>query len=161
MDRYATLFRDLTRTCPSMEVRVDEPMSRHTTFRIGGPVRVMALPRTEEEAVKAVQVALRHEVQPAIIEEFRRRTMTACEEIGKISYLSVLPPQGSIYLFVNIKRTGLTSKEFASQLLDRYHILVIPGNVFGESGEGYVRLALTLGEDKIRQAFDRLPRDQF
>ena len=64
MDRYATLFRDLTRTCPSMEVRVDEPMSRHTTFRIGGPVRVMALPRTEEEAVKAVQVALRHEVQP-------------------------------------------------------------------------------------------------
>ena len=64
MDRYATLFRDLTRTCPSMEVRVDEPMSRHTTFRIGGPVRVMALPKTEEEAVKAVQVALRHEVQP-------------------------------------------------------------------------------------------------
>ncbi len=98
---------------------------------------------------------------PWNLEEFRRRTMTACEEIGKISYLSVLPPQGSIYLFVNIKRTGLTSKEFASQLLDRYHILVIPGNVFGESGEGYVRLALTLGEDKIRQAFDRLPRDQF
>ena len=41
------------------------------------------------------------------IEEFRRRTMVACEEIGKIDYLSVLPPQGSIYLFVNIKRTGI------------------------------------------------------
>ena len=64
MDRYATLFRDLTRTCPSLEVRVDEPMSRHTTFRIGGPARVMALPKTEEEAVKAAQVALRHQIQP-------------------------------------------------------------------------------------------------
>ena len=106
-------------------------------------------------------LSLRHEVQPAIIEEFRRRTLVACEEIGKIDYLSVLPPQGSIYLFVNIKRTGLTSHEFASQLLDRYHILVIPGNVFGSSGEGYVRLALTLGEDKIRQAFARLPKDKF
>ena len=64
MDRYATLFRDLTRTCPSLEVRVDEPMSRHTTFRIGGPARVMVLPKTEEEAVKAAQVALRHQIQP-------------------------------------------------------------------------------------------------
>ena len=64
MDRYATLFRDLTRTCPSLEVRVDEPMSRHTTFRLGGPARVMALPKTEEEAVKAAQVALRHQIQP-------------------------------------------------------------------------------------------------
>ena len=125
-----------------------------------GESNVYSAPSISQSAGIAA-LALRHEVQPAIIEEFRRRTMTACEEIGKISYLSVLPPQGSIYLFVNIKRTGLTSKEFASQLLDRYHILVIPGNVFGESGEGYVRLALTLGEDKIRQAFDRLPRDQF
>ena len=64
MDRYANLFRDLTRTCPSLEVRAEEPMSRHTTFRIGGPTRVMALPKTEEEAVKAVRVALRHGIQP-------------------------------------------------------------------------------------------------
>ena len=104
---------------------------------------------------------LRHEVQPAIIEEFRRRTMVACEEIGKIGYLSVLPPQGSIYLFVNIKRTGMTSYEFAHALLEKYHILVLPGDTFGKSGEGYVRLALTLGEDKIREAFARLPKDQF
>ena len=68
---------------------------------------------------------------------------------------------GSIYLFVNIKRTGLTSYEFAHALLERYHILVLPGNAFGQSGEGYVRLALTLGADKIREAFARLPKDRF
>ena len=125
-----------------------------------GESNVYSAPSISQSAGIAA-LSLRHEVQPAIIEEFRRRTLVACEEIGKIDYLSVLPPQGSIYLFVNIKRTGLTSHEFASQLLDRYHILVIPGNVFGSSGEGYVRLALTLGEDKIRQAFARLPKDKF
>lgn len=64
MDRYTTLIRDLARSCPGLELRADEPMSRHTTFRIGGPVRVMALPRTEEEAEKAVRTALQHDVRP-------------------------------------------------------------------------------------------------
>lgn len=64
MDRYASLFRDLARTCPTLELRADEPMNRHTTFRIGGPVRIMALPKTEEEAEKAVRTALQHDVRP-------------------------------------------------------------------------------------------------
>lgn len=64
MDRYTTLFRDLSRSCPGLELRADEPMSRHTTFRIGGPVRIMALPKTEEEAEKAVRTALQHDVRP-------------------------------------------------------------------------------------------------
>ncbi len=64
MDRYASLFRELSRTCPDLELRAEEPMSRHTTFRIGGPVRLMALPRTEEDAKKAVRAALQHDIHP-------------------------------------------------------------------------------------------------
>ena len=64
MDRYASLFRELSRTCPDLELRAEEPMSRHTTFRIGGPVRLMALPKTEEEARKAVRTALQHDIRP-------------------------------------------------------------------------------------------------
>lgn len=127
---------------------------------LAGEGNVYTAPSISQSAGIAA-LKLRHEVQPAIIQEFRNRTMVACEEIGKIDYLSVLPPQGSIYLFVNIKRTGLTSYEFAHALLERYHILVLPGNAFGQSGEGYVRLALTLGADRIREAFARLPKDRF
>ena len=64
MDRFASLFRELSRVCPELELRAEEPMSRHTTFRIGGPVRLMALPRTEEEAQKAVRTALQHDIRP-------------------------------------------------------------------------------------------------
>lgn len=99
---------------------------------------------------------MRREIQPAIVEEFKNRAYYAYERIREIPYLSVLPPRGSLYIFVNIKKTGLTSKEFSDKLLEKYHMLVIPGNAFGKSGEGYVRVALTVGVDKLKIAFDRL-----
>ena len=129
-------------------------------LQLVGESNVYSAPSISQRAGIAA-FRLRREVQPAIVEEFRRRTEAACAAIGEFDYLSVLPPQGSIYLFVNIKRTGLTSHEFAAQLLERYHILVVPGNAFGTSGEGYVRLALTLGVDRIQEAFARLPKDRF
>lgn len=129
-------------------------------IQLAGECNVYSAPSVSQRAAIAA-LGLRKEVQPGIVAEFRRRTEVACAAIEPISYLSVLPPQGSIYLFVNIKRTGLTSYEFAKQLLLRYHILVVPGNAFGSSGEGYVRLALTLGEEQIRAAFARLPKDAF
>ena len=50
MDRFDTLARALAREVPGLELREEEPMRDHTTFRIGGPARLMALPRTPEEA---------------------------------------------------------------------------------------------------------------
>jgi aspartate/methionine/tyrosine aminotransferase len=70
--------------------------------------------------------------------------------------MSVLPPKGSFYLFVNIKETGLTSAEVSKKLLEQAHVLVVPGNAFGESGEGYIRIACTVGLDKLKDAFDRI-----
>ena len=99
---------------------------------------------------------MRKEVQPAIIEEFKNRVYYAYERIREISYLSVLEPRGSLYLFVNIKKTGLTSREFCDKLLNEHHILAIPGDAFGKSGEGYIRIALTVGVNKLKEAFDRL-----
>ncbi len=64
MDRFDVLQQELTRRCPSLELRAGEPMSKHTTFRIGGPAALMALPHTEEEAVQAVQIAARCGVSP-------------------------------------------------------------------------------------------------
>ena len=64
MKEFEALRERLTALCPQLELRAEEPMSRHTTFRIGGPVRLMALPRSEEEAVKAVRTAIQHDIHP-------------------------------------------------------------------------------------------------
>jgi len=57
MDAIAALTGQLQKTCPQLELRQEEPMHRHTSFRIGGPARLMVLPKTPQEAVVAVKAA--------------------------------------------------------------------------------------------------------
>lgn len=101
---------------------------------------------------------LRKDVQPPIVDEFKARADYAYGRIQKLRGMSVLPPRGSIYLFANIKGTGLTSQEVVDKLLKEAHVLVIPGNAFGQSGEGYIRIALTVGIDVLEEAFNRIEK---
>lgn len=108
---------------------------------------------------RAAIYALKHrkEVQPAMIEEYRMRMYYAAERINQIPGLHVLyPPKGSFYLFVNIRETGMSSEEAAALFLEKAHVLVLPGNAFGRCGEGYVRIACTVGIEKLGEAFDRI-----
>ncbi len=109
---------------------------------------------------RAALYALKHkkEIQKEIIKTFKERIDYAYERINKIDFLSVKKPKGSFYLFVNIKKTNMTSKEFCKWFLQKYHILVLPGNIFGEGGEGYIRMSLTIEMDKLKEAFDRIEK---
>lgn len=110
---------------------------------------------------RAAIYALRYrkQVQPALVETFRERMYYAAERINKIPNMHVLyPPKGSFYLFVNIKDTGLTSAQAAEALLREAHVLMIPGNGFGRCGEGYLRIACTVGVDQLKEAFDRIEK---
>lgn len=105
--------------------------------------------------------ALRHrkEVQPEMIEEYRRRMFYAAERVNQIPKLHVIyPPKGSFYLFINIKDTELRSQEAADVILREAHVLTLPGNAFGECGEGFLRIACTVGVERLKEAFDRIER---
>ena len=83
----------------------------------------------------------------------------AAKRINSIPKMKVLdPPKGSFYLFLNIKETGLSSAEAAEKILEEAHVLLLPGNAFGVCGEGYLRLACTVGIDKLEEAFNRISR---
>jgi len=108
---------------------------------------------------RAALWALQHrgEFQPAMVEEYRKRMFYAAERITQIPKISVInPPKGSFYLFINIRDTGMTSEEAADFILRQAHVLTLPGNAFGACGEGYVRIACTVGIDTLREAFDRI-----
>ena len=64
MDRLETLAQMLKSRFPGLELRENEPMSRHTTFRIGGPARLMALPWDRKEAAAVVRTAAEAGVRP-------------------------------------------------------------------------------------------------
>ncbi len=111
---------------------------------------------SQQAAIHALK--LRKEIQPPLIKEFKTRTFAAYERLKQLKNISILPPKGTFYLFPNIKATGLTSQEVANKILEEAHVLVLSGTSFGENGEGYIRIAVTVGEDKINEAFDRMAR---
>ena len=67
MERFEQLAAALRQSCPALELREREPMARHTTFRIGGPVRLMALPRSEGEVLACLREAERAQVRLVVL----------------------------------------------------------------------------------------------
>ena len=67
MDRYEALKETLGRTCPDLLLREQEPMWRHTTFEIGGPVRLMAVPANDRELQMTLRAAHQHGIEPFIL----------------------------------------------------------------------------------------------
>ena len=111
---------------------------------------------SQRAAIHALR--LRETIQPDMVNEYKKRVFYSYERINQIVGMSVLPPMGSFYLFANIKKTGFTSSEVSKKLLEKAHVLVVPGNAFGKSGEGYIRIACTVGLDKLKDAFDRIEK---
>ena len=64
MDQFIALKRELNTVCPNLELRENEPLSCHTMFRIGGPVPLMACPKTIQEAQYALKTADSFEIEP-------------------------------------------------------------------------------------------------
>jgi aminotransferase len=84
----------------------------------------------------------------------RRIIVNGFNEIG----LDCFEPEGAFYAFPSIKRTGMTSDEFCESLLKEEHVLMVPGNAFGKSGEGFARATYASSIDNILEALDRIDR---
>jgi aspartate/methionine/tyrosine aminotransferase len=103
----------------------------------------------------------RKSIQPKSIKLYKDRVLYAAKRINEISWMNVLNPKGTFYLFINIKKSNLTSTEVSKLLLDKAQVLTIPGNAFGKCGEGYIRIACTVGIEKLKEAFDRIQNISF
>ena len=83
---------------------------------------------------------------------YQRLRDVMVDELNNIPGVSCLLPKGAIYAFPNITGTGLSSHAFTMKVLDECGVAVVPGSVFGPSGEGYVRLCYLREESMIREA---------
>lgn len=111
---------------------------------------------SQRAAIYALRMT--HRIQPVMIREFENRLEYCYKRINSIEGMSVMEPKAGIYLFPNIKETGMTSCEFSNLLLKEAKVVVIPGKAFGECGEGYIRIACTVGIEKLKKAFDRIEK---
>ena len=88
---------------------------------------------------------------------YRRRRNYFVQSLNEIG-LSCHMPGGAFYAFPSIRATGLTSEQFAEKLLLEEKVAVVPGNVFGASGEGYIRCSYASSLEQLQEAIKRMKR---
>ena len=109
---------------------------------------------SQRAAIKALE--LRDEIADEYVAQYRSRVYYAADCIEKIPYLTLLRPRGTFYLFPGIAKTGMEDREFCAFLLEKAHILVSPGCVFGQAGQGHFRIACTVSQEKLAEAMRRM-----
>ncbi len=90
-----------------------------------------------------------------MVKEYNVRRRYLVEAFNRIG-LTCFEPEGAFYVFPCIRSTGLTSEEFCSKLLEQQKVAVVPGNAFGESGEGFVRVSYAYSLKHLMEAVKRI-----
>lgn len=85
---------------------------------------------------------------------YQRRRDLLVEALRRIG-MHVEPPKGTIYLWVPVPE-GFTSGSFAERVLEQADVVITPGAAYGASGEGYVRMSLTVPDDRLHEAVQRI-----
>ena len=92
-----------------------------------------------------------------MIKSYRRRRNYIVQSLNEIG-LTCHMPGGAFYAFPSIESSGLSSQEFAEQLLKQEGVAVVPGDVFGESGEGHIRCSYASSIEQLQEAIKRMKR---
>lgn len=115
---------------------------------------IMSSPTTSQYAA----VAAMRDCDDEILEmkkQYDMRRKFLVEAFNRIG-LDCFTPEGAFYVFPCIKSTGLSSEEFCEKLLKSKKVAVVPGNAFGTSGEGYVRVSYSYSLDHLMEAVKRI-----
>jgi arginine:pyruvate transaminase len=94
----------------------------------------------------------------AIRASYRRRADVVVEALAGAPGIVARMPEGGMYVFVDVRGTGMDGKQFARALLDAEAVAVTPGEGFGPSGAGHVRLTLGTDETRLAEACARIAR---
>lgn len=105
---------------------------------------IMALTSCDEEVKK-------------MRDEYNTRRKFLVSEFNRIG-LECFSPEGAFYVFPCIKSTGLSSEEFCEKLLYGEKVAVVPGNAFGDSGEGFIRISYAYSFDHLMEAVKRIEK---
>lgn len=136
-----------------------EPVFIETMNQINGALIYTAPSISQRAAIAALENRAR--IRERYIAAYRQRIVYSSERLANIDYLSLVAPKGTFYLFPGIEKTGLGAGEFCKALLERAHILVSPGDVFGAAGKNHFRIACTVNIQTLQEAYDRMEKLTF
>lgn len=121
-------------------------LSTHTTYGVAGFIQDAASFALEEGPKLEAEIAA----------PFARRRKIALDLLAQQNRIKAIPPDGAMYMMLDMRATGLSGETFANRLLDEELIAVMPGEIFGQAAAGHIRVALTIPDEAFGKAFERL-----
>ncbi len=118
---------------------------------------------TDSGVFNAIQYAAIHALKDEnanidrMIRVYRRRRRLVVSTLRKIG-IRFKPPKGTFYLWVPTPK-GMSSLEFTDRLFEKTHVVVAAGTAYGQYGEGYIRISLTVPDDRLKEAMQRIERE--
>jgi aminotransferase len=159
MRERTVLLNGLSKSCAMTGWRIG--------YALGDPAIIGAMTKVHQYTmlcaptmaqVAAVEALRRGDAEvKAMKREYDRRRRLFVSELERLG-LPCFEPKGAFYAFPSIEGTGLSSEEFAEQLLKEQKVAAVPGNAFGESGEGFIRCSYATSREEILEAVDRIER---
>lgn len=117
---------------------------------------IMCTPTTSQYA--AIEAMKNSDADVAyMVSQYDHRRRMLVDELNRIG-LHCFEPRGAFYAFPSIQSTGLTSEQFCEELLKDQKVAVVPGNAFGESGEGFIRISYAYSIDAISNALEKIEK---
>ena len=89
---------------------------------------------------------------------YERRAQVLVEGLRASKTVSARMPEGGMFVMVDVRKTGLSGRDFAERLLAEENVVTMPGESFGAGGAGHLRVALTVDESQIAEACRRIAR---
>ena len=117
---------------------------------------IMCAPTTSQYAAVAALKNGDRDVEE-MRESYNQRRRFLVHTFRKMG-LKCFEPFGAFYVFPSIKELGMTSDEFATELLKEEKVAVVPGTAFGDCGEGFLRISYAYSLEELKQATDRIAR---
>jgi arginine:pyruvate transaminase len=121
-------------------------LATHTTYGVPGFI--------QDAAVFAL--AQGNDLEEDIAAPFRRRRALARDILANQNTVGLIPAQGAMYIMLDVRATGLSGEDFANSLLDAHHIATMPGESFGQSAHGHIRVAMTVDDVRFKTALQTL-----
>jgi len=116
---------------------------------------ILSCPNTFVQEGARVALSSSQECVGKMVHEFDRRRKLMMSYLDDLE-LPYARPQGAFYIFPSIKKFGLSSEEFCNYLLAEAIVAVVPGDAFGQLGEGHVRFAYTTSYENIEKGMEKI-----
>ncbi len=127
----------------------------NTMVRVQQDLTICACSFAQAGAVYAYK---NRDLSKHMLEKFKERKEIVFKYLDEINSIDYVKPSGAFYVFPSIKKLNMSSEQFCDLILEKTGVALVPGNAFGEYGEGFFRLAYSCSNEDLEEGLEKIKK---